>query len=65
MGFVNSYDTTGRAEAYSKLEFSNTYHLAFCDLPELIHVGYIKGSKAARFWLRGGSLDAVPQSIWI
>ncbi len=53
MGFVNSYDTTGRAEAYSKLEFSNTYHLAFCHLPELIHA-YVKGTKALDFGCGAG-----------
>jgi len=29
MSFVNSYENVTRAEAYSKLEFANTYHLAF------------------------------------
>jgi hypothetical protein len=31
--FANCYEDATRAEAYSKLEFANTYHLAFCDLP--------------------------------
>ena len=48
MGFVNCYENTTRAEAYAKLEFCNTYHLAFCDLPELIHA-HVKGTKALDF----------------
>ena len=40
--------TVSRAEAYAKLEFPGTYHLAYRDLPELIrqHVG---GRKAVDF----------------
>ncbi len=34
--FVNCYGNTTRAEAYAKLEFANSYHLAFRDLPELL-----------------------------
>jgi len=33
--FVNCYENATRAEAYAKLEFANTYHLAFRDLPEI------------------------------
>ena len=52
MGFVNSYDTTRRAETYSKLEFSNTYHLAFCHLPDPF--GYVKGTQALDFGCGAG-----------
>jgi SAM-dependent methyltransferase len=45
MDFVNCYQSATRAEAYSKLEFSNTYHLAFRDLPE-IFFAYVKGATA-------------------
>lgn len=33
--FINCYENATRAEAYAKLEFANTYHLAFRDLPEI------------------------------
>jgi SAM-dependent methyltransferase len=46
--FVNCYENTTRAEAYSKLEFANTYHLAFRDLPELFRT-HVKGSAALDF----------------
>jgi SAM-dependent methyltransferase len=48
MGFVNCYESTTRAEAYSKLEFSNTYHLAFRDLPALIR-HHVMGAAALDF----------------
>jgi SAM-dependent methyltransferase len=48
MDFVNCYQSTTRAEAYSKLEFSNTYHLAFRDLPELFRA-HVKGTSALDF----------------
>jgi hypothetical protein len=46
MDFVNCYQSTTRAEAYSKLEFSNTYHLALRDLPEIFRV-HVKGTSVA------------------
>jgi len=46
--FVNCYENATRAEAYSKLEFANTYHLAFRDLPELFHA-HVKGTAALDF----------------
>ena len=48
MDFVNCYQSATRAEAYSKLEFSNTYHLAFRDLPEIFNA-YVKGPAALDF----------------
>jgi len=48
MDFVNCYDNATRADAYSKLEFANTYHLAFRDLPEIFRL-YGKGTAALDF----------------
>ena len=53
MDFVNCYQSTTRAEAYSKLEFSNTYHLAFRDLPE-IFCDHVKGTAALDFGCGAG-----------
>jgi len=46
--FVNCYKSTTRAEAYSGLEFANTYHLAFRDLPEIFRV-HVKAASALDF----------------
>ncbi len=46
--FVNVYENATRAEAYSKLEFANTYHLAFRDLPEIFRA-HVKGTAALDF----------------
>lgn len=46
--FVNCYENATRAEAYSKLEFANTYHLAFRDLPEIFR-NYVRGPAALDF----------------
>jgi len=46
--FVNCYENATRAEAYSKLEFANTYHLAFRDLPEIFHT-HVNGATALDF----------------
>ena len=46
--FVNCYENATRAEAYAKLEFANTYHLAFRDLPEILHT-HVNGSAALDF----------------
>ena len=64
MDFVNCYQSATRAEAYSKLEFSNTYHLAFRDLPEIFSA-YVKGGRSARFRLWHGPLDPVPPRAWV
>jgi SAM-dependent methyltransferase len=48
MSFVNSYENVTRAEAYSKLEFANTYHLAFRDLPEMFAT-HVQGTAALDF----------------
>ncbi len=46
--FVNCYENATRAEAYSKLEFANTYHLAFRDLPDIFRT-HVKGTAALDF----------------
>ena len=46
--FVNCYENTTRAEAYAKLEFANTYHLAFRDLPEIFR-SHVKETPALDF----------------
>ena len=48
MDFVNCYENATRAEAYAKLEFANTYHLAFRDLPEIYRT-HAKGKAALDF----------------
>ena len=53
MDFVNCYQSTTRAEAYAKLEFSNTYHLAFRDLPEIFRA-HVKGTTALDFGCGAG-----------
>jgi ubiquinone/menaquinone biosynthesis C-methylase UbiE len=53
MTFHNSYDDPSRADAYSKLEFSGTYYLAFRDLPEII-LSSVKGRKALDFGCGAG-----------
>jgi SAM-dependent methyltransferase len=71
MNFVNVYDNARRAEAYSKLEFANTYHLAFRDLPEIFRT-HVKGTAALDFgcgtgrstrFLRGLGFDPVGVDI--
>jgi ubiquinone/menaquinone biosynthesis C-methylase UbiE len=48
MEFFNSYEDEIRAREYSKLEFHNTYYLAFRDLPEIFNK-YVNGKKAIDF----------------
>lgn len=48
MELFNAYQDTVRAESYAKLEFPNTYYLAFRDLP-LIFAKYITGKNALDF----------------
>ena len=59
MAFPNCYYDTIRAEAYAGLEFANTYHLAFRDLPELFpNISRAKGrwiSAAERVALHASS----------
>lgn len=53
MEFVNSYQSAAYAEDYSKLEFANTYHLAFRDLPEMFSA-HVKGTTALDFGCGAG-----------
>ena len=71
MNFVNCYNNATRADAYSKLEFANTYHLAFRDLPEIFRA-HVKGAAALDFgcgtgrstrFLRGLGFDPVGVDI--
>ena len=36
MTFANCYEDNARAEAYATLEFKNTYHLAYRDIPAIL-----------------------------
>ena len=71
MDFVNCYDNATRADAYSKLEFAKTYHLAFRDLPEIFR-SHVKGISALDFgcgtgrstrFLRGLGFDPIGVDI--
>ncbi len=46
--FVNCYEDTSRSAAYSTLEFSNTYYLAYRDVPAIISE-HVTGTKALDF----------------
>jgi SAM-dependent methyltransferase len=46
--FSNTYSNQVRAESYSKLEFPNTYYLAYRDLPEII-TRHVTGKEAVDF----------------
>lgn len=48
MKFENSWGNEVRSNSYSKLEFPNTYHLAYRDLQEII-AHHVKGNKALDF----------------
>jgi len=51
--FENSWDNKTRAESYSKLEFPNTYYLAYRDLPKIIKE-HITGDMAVDFGCGAG-----------
>jgi SAM-dependent methyltransferase len=48
MNFENSWGNQTRAESYSKLEFPNTYYLAYRDLPDIISK-HVTGNHAIDF----------------
>lgn len=48
MAFTNCYEDAIRAEAYAQLEFANTYHLAFRDLPQIVRE-HVSGMQAIDF----------------
>jgi len=51
--FKNTWDTQSAALSYSKLEFPNTYYLAYRDLPKII-LKHIKGRNAVDFGCGAG-----------
>ena len=48
MPFANCYADSARAEAYATLEFKNTYHLAYRDLPAILGA-HVRGRKGLDF----------------
>jgi ubiquinone/menaquinone biosynthesis C-methylase UbiE len=46
--FANCYEDDARAEAYATLEFKNTYHLAYRDIPAILSE-HVRGRKAVDF----------------
>lgn len=52
-GFRNVYGDRARADAYARLEFPNTYYLAYRDLPGIIR-GCARGTKALDFGCGAG-----------
>jgi len=48
MDFINCYEDVSRADAYATLEFANTYHLAYRDLPAIVSE-HVSGAKALDF----------------
>ena len=53
MTFSNCYEDVTRAEAYSTLEFKNTYHLAYRDIPAILGE-HVRGRKAVDFGCGAG-----------
>lgn len=62
MEFTNVYEDAKRAEAYAKLEFPNTYYLAYRDLPGIIFK-HVKGRKAIDFGCGTGRSTRFLQKI--
>src|SRR6266516_1104000 len=48
MTFANCYEDSARAEGYATLEFKNTYHLAFRDIPAILGE-HVRGRKSVDF----------------
>lgn len=48
MTFANCYKDGARAEAYATLEFKNTYHLAYRDIPAILGA-HVRGRKSLDF----------------
>ena len=53
MNSVNCYEDANRASAYATLEFANTYHLAFRDLPKIL-AEHVTGTRALDFGCGAG-----------
>lgn len=48
MNFENAYNNAARAASYARLEYPNTYYLAYRDLPDII-ASHAKGKRAVDF----------------
>jgi len=48
VAFTNCYEDGARAEAYATLEFNNTYHLAYRDIPAILNE-FVHGRNALDF----------------
>lgn len=53
MTFANCYEDGTRANAYATLEFKNTYHLAYRDIPAIL-AEHVRGPKAVDFGCGAG-----------
>ncbi len=53
MAFANCYEDGARAEAYATLEFKNTYHLAYRDIPAILGE-HVRGRKSLDFGCGAG-----------
>jgi len=53
MGFDNTYDDARYAAAYATLDFHRTYHLAYRDLPGILHT-HVAGGRALDFGCGAG-----------
>lgn len=53
MTFTNAYADAQFADAYSRLQFPGTYHLAYRDLPEIL-AAHVRGSRALDFGCGAG-----------
>ncbi|HUA16933.1 MAG TPA: class I SAM-dependent methyltransferase [Verrucomicrobiae bacterium] len=53
MDFINCYEDSTRADAYATLEFSNTYYLAYRDVPALLSE-HVTGTRALDFGCGAG-----------
>jgi SAM-dependent methyltransferase len=62
MDFANSYEDVIRAGAYAKLEFANTYYLAYRDLPALI-AEHVTGTRALDFGCGTGRSTRVLRAL--
>jgi SAM-dependent methyltransferase len=62
MAFTNCYQDATRANAYSQLEFANTYYLAYRDLPEIVRE-HVIGTKAIDFGCGTGRSTRLAQRL--
>ena len=62
MSFINCYEDRSRADAYASLEFANTYHLAYRDLPAIISE-HVAGARALDFGCGAGRSSRFLQNL--